>query len=411
MNNPSNTLTAPSPQKRVSTTVFPILLTISAAHLLNDTMQSVIPAIYPLLKANYQLSFTQIGLITFTFQLTASLLQPVVGLYTDRHPRPYSLAIGMIFSLAGLVLLSQATDYAFVLLAVGLVGMGSAVFHPESSRVAYLASGGKRGLAQSIFQIGGNAGSAIGPLLAALIIVPYGQSNVIWFGLAAILAMIALVRIGSWYRDNLRQRASKTTTDADTPSSGLSTQKVRLSVAILLVLIFSKYFYMASITSYLTFYLIDTFQVSVQQSQVYLFVFLAAVAAGTLIGGPLGDRFGRKYVIWFSILGVAPFTLLLPYVDLAWTVALSVVIGVLLASAFPAILVYAQELMPGKVGMISGLFFGFAFGMGGLGSALLGTLADHTSITFVYRLCAFLPLLGIIAWFLPSIRSEEPFDV
>ena len=406
MHKTSGTLTAPS-KKLSPKTVLPILFTISGAHLLNDTMQSVIPAIYPLLKENYQLSFTQIGLITFTFQLTASLLQPVVGFYTDKHPRPYSLSIGMVFSLAGLVLLSQAAAYAFILLAVGLVGMGSAVFHPESSRVAYLASGGKRGLAQSIFQIGGNAGAALGPLLAALIVVPYGQSNIIWFGLAAVLAMIALVRVGGWYKDNLRQRARKVNAKDDNSSPTLATGKVRLSIAILLLLIFSKYFYMASITSYFTFYLINTFQVSVQQSQVYLFVFLAAVAAGTLIGGPLGDRFGRKYVIWFSILGVAPFTLLLPYVGLFWTVALSVVIGITLSSAFPAILVYAQELMPGKVGMISGLFFGFAFGMGGLGSALLGTLADHTSITFVYRLCAFLPLLGIIAWWLPSIKSEE----
>ena len=407
MNKATGTLTASSAKPTAQKTILPILFTISAAHLLNDTMQSVIPAIYPLLKENYQLSFTQVGLITFTFQLTASLLQPVVGFYTDKTPRPYSLAIGMVFSLAGLVLLSQAAGYALILLAVGLVGMGSAVFHPESSRVAYLASGGKRGLAQSIFQIGGNAGSAIGPLLAALIIVPYGQSNVVWFGVAAVLAMIALTRVGGWYKNNLRQRSRRPTSDIDEAPVALSPRKVRISVALLLVLIFSKYFYMASITSYLTFYLMNTFQVSVQQSQVYLFVFLAAVAAGTLLGGPLGDRFGRKYVIWFSILGVAPFTLLLPYVGLAWTVALSVVIGILLASAFPAILVYAQELMPGKVGMISGLFFGFAFGMGGLGSALLGTLADHTSITFVYRLCAFLPLLGVIAWFLPSIRSEE----
>ena len=401
----SGAVTTAPPQKLAQKTVLPILFAISFAHLLNDTMQSVIPAIYPLLKDNYALSFTQIGLITFTFQLTASLLQPVVGFYTDKTPRPYSLAAGMVFSLAGLVLLSQAAGYASILLAVGLVGMGSAVFHPESSRVAYLASGGKRGLAQSIFQIGGNAGSAIGPLLAALIIVPYGQSQVIWFGVAALLAMVALVRVGGWYKENLRQKAQRAQSD-DEPPLGLSAGKVRGSIAILLVLIFSKYFYMASITSYLTFYLIDTFQVSVQQSQVYLFIFLAAVAAGTLIGGPLGDRFGRKYVIWLSILGVAPFTLLLPYVGLYWTIGMLVIIGIMLSSAFPAILVYAQELMPGKVGMISGLFFGFAFGMGGLGSALLGKLADYTSISYVYHLCAYLPLLGIIAWLLPSIKSE-----
>ncbi|MEQ9440753.1 MAG: MFS transporter [Cyclobacteriaceae bacterium] len=402
----SGATTATLPDDRVQKTVLPILFTISFAHLLNDTMQSVIPSIYPLIKDNYQLSFTQIGLITFTFQLTASLLQPVVGLYTDKTPRPFSLAIGMVFSLVGLVLLSQAAGYALILVAVGLVGMGSAVFHPESSRVAYLASGGKRGLAQSIFQIGGNAGSAIGPLLAAIIIVPYGQSNVIWFGLAAVLAIIALIQVGGWYKNHLAYRARQPKPEVDENASGLSARRVWISIVILLILIFSKYFYMASITSYLTFYLIDTFQVSVQQSQVYLFIFLAAVAAGTLIGGPLGDRFGRKYVIWFSILGVAPFTLMLPYANLFWTAALSVVIGVILSSAFPAILVYAQELMPGKVGMISGLFFGFAFGMGGLGSALLGKLADYTSITYVYQLCAFLPLLGIVAWLLPAIKSE-----
>ena len=400
------TATVP-PQKQVQKTVLPILFTISFAHLLNDTMQSVIPAIYPLLKDNYALSFTQIGLITFTFQLTASLLQPVVGSYTDKTPRPYSLAIGMVFSLSGLVLLSQAADYAFILLAVGLVGMGSAVFHPESSRVAYLASGGKRGLAQSIFQIGGNAGAAIGPLLAAIIIMPYGQSNIIWFGLAAVLAMLALLRVGGWYKQQLEQRARRPRSTGDEISAGVSKKKVRLSIALLLVLIFSKYFYMASLTSYFTFFLIDKFDVSVQQSQIYLFVFLAAVAVGVLLGGPLGDRFGRKYVIWFSILGIAPFTLLLPYVNLFWTVALSVVIGMCLSSAFPAILVYAQELMPGKVGMISGLFFGFAFGMGGLGSALLGKLADYTSVTFVFQLCAFLPLLGIIAGWLPNLEQEE----
>ena len=406
MEQTSGAATAVPAKKLAQKTVLPILFTISFAHLLNDTMQSVIPAIYPLLKDNYALSFTQIGLITFTFQLTASLLQPVVGFYTDKTPRPYSLAIGMVFSLVGLVLLSQAAAYGVILVAVGLVGMGSAVFHPESSRVAYLASGGKRGLAQSIFQIGGNAGSAIGPLLAAVIIMPYGQSNIIWFGLAAILAMLALLRIGSWYKAHLAQRARKA------PSTGsaapvVSQKKVRTSIALLLVLIFSKYFYMASLTSYFTFFLIDKFGVTVQQSQVYLFIFLAAVAVGVLLGGPLGDRFGRKYVIWFSILGIAPFTLLLPYVNLFWTVALSVVIGTFLSSAFPAILVYAQELMPGKVGMISGLFFGFAFGMGGLGSALLGKLADHTSVTFVFQLCAFLPLLGIIARWLPNVEQVE----
>ena len=406
MENTSGAATLVTEKKAVNKTVLPILFAISGAHLLNDTMQSVIPAIYPLLKDNYALSFTQIGLITLAFQLTASLLQPVVGYLTDQRPRPYSLVAGMVFSLAGLLLLAQAAHYAFILLAVGLVGMGSAVFHPESSRVAYLASGGKRGLAQSIFQIGGNAGGAIGPLLAAIIIIPFGQGHVAWFGLAAVLAMIVLTRVAGWYQDNLQQRRSRPQSAEETPSR-LPRRTVNVTIGLLLVLIFSKYFYLASLTSYLTFFLIDKFAVSVQQSQVYLFIFLAAVAVGTLIGGPLGDRFGRKYVIWFSILGIAPFTLLLPYASLFWTVTLSVFIGLALASAFPAILVYAQELMPGRVGMISGLFFGFAFGMGGLGSALLGKLADLTSIAYVFELCAFLPLLGIVAAWLPSVAPQE----
>ena len=406
MENSSGAATLVTEKKAVNKTVLPILFAISGAHLLNDTMQSVIPAIYPLLKDNYQLTFTQIGLITLAFQLTASLLQPVVGYVTDKTPRPYSLVIGMVFSLVGLVLLAQASGYAFILLAVGLVGMGSAVFHPESSRVAYLASGGKRGLAQSIFQIGGNAGGAIGPLLAAIIIIPYGQGYVGWFGLAAVLAMIALTPVAGWYRENLQQRKSRSPS-AEAGHSRLPRRTVNITIGLLLVLIFSKYFYLASLTSYFTFFLIDKFAVSVQQSQVYLFIFLAAVAVGTLIGGPLGDRFGRKYVIWFSILGIAPFTLLLPYVDLFWTVTLSVFIGLALSSAFPAILVYAQELMPGKVGMISGLFFGFAFGMGGLGSALLGKLADVTSITYVFELCAFLPLIGVVAGWLPRVSPQE----
>ena len=406
MENTSGATTLVTEKKAVNKTVLPILFAISGAHLLNDTMQSVIPAIYPLLKDNYQLTFTQIGLITLAFQLTASLLQPVVGYATDKTPRPYSLVIGMIFSLVGLVLLAQASGYAFILLAVALVGMGSAVFHPESSRVAYLASGGKRGLAQSIFQIGGNAGSAIGPLLAAIIVIPYGQGYVGWFGLAAVLAMIALTPVAGWYQENLQQRKSRPPS-AEAGHSRLPRRTVNITIGLLLVLIFSKYFYLASLTSYFTFFLIDKFAVSVQQSQVYLFVFLAAVAVGTLIGGPLGDRFGRKYVIWFSILGIAPFTLLLPYVDLFWTVTLSVFIGLALSSAFPAILVYAQELMPGKVGMISGLFFGFAFGMGGLGSALLGKLADITSIAYVFELCAFLPLIGVVAGWLPRVSPQE----
>ena len=395
------------PKALAQTTVYSILFTISFTHLLNDMMQSVIPAIYPLMKQNFHLSFTEIGLITFTFQLTASLLQPFVGHYTDKTPRPYSLAIGMGFTLTGLISLSIASSFAAILISVSLIGMGSSVFHPESSRVAHLASGGKKGLAQSIFQLGGNAGSAIGPLLAALIIVPHGQFYIIWFTLAAIVGIIVLIRVGAWYKGHLDWKMKSKTAAVPVPHKTLSRSRVIISLIILLVLIFSKYFYMASMSSYFTFYLIDKFHVSVQQSQIHLFIFLAAVAAGTLIGGPLGDRFGRKYIIWISILGVAPFTLLLPYANLFWTGVLSVIIGVIIASAFSAILVYATELVPGKVGMIAGLFFGFAFGMGGLGSALLGKLADITSVGYVFKVCAFLPLIGIITGFLPNIEKQH----
>lgn len=402
----SSTTSAPAPGAVVNATVFPILFTISFAHLLNDMLQSVIPSIYPLIKSNLHLTFSQIGLITFTFQITASLLQPFVGQYTDRYPKPYSLAIGMGFTLAGLVTLSLATGFIAILAAVALVGVGSSIFHPEASRVAHLASGGKRGLAQSIFQLGGNAGSAIGPLLAAAIIVPHGQTNAIWFGIAAILGIIVLSKVAVWYKERLILRAAKKSNTAAI-DNGLSATRVVVSIGILLVLIFSKYFYMASMSSYFTFYLIDKFHLSVQQSQLHLFIFLGSVAAGTLLGGPLGDRFGRKYIIWISILGVAPFTLLLPHVNLFWTGVLSAIIGVILASAFSAILVYAQELVPGKVGMIAGLFFGFAFGMGGLGSALLGKLADVTSIGYVFKVCAFLPLIGIITGFLPGLKEKR----
>ncbi len=391
----------------VQTTIYSILFTISFTHLLNDMMQSVIPAIYPMIKENFKLSFTEIGLITFTFQLTASLLQPFVGHFTDKTPRPYSLAIGMGFTLTGLIALSIAPSFAFILISVSLIGMGSSVFHPESSRVAHLASGGKRGLAQSIFQLGGNAGSAIGPLLAALIIIPHGQFYVAWFGLVAIIGIIVLVRIGNWYKEHLALRAKTKTSAAQTTHPALPRPRIIISLIILLILIFSKYFYMASMSSYFTFYLIDKFHVSVQQSQIYLFIFLGAVAAGTFLGGPLGDRYGRKYVIWISILGVAPFTLLLPHVDLFWTGVLSVIIGLIISSAFSAILVYATELVPGKVGMISGLFFGFAFGMGGLGSAVLGKLADMTSLEYVFNVCAYLPLIGIITGFLPNIEHSK----
>ncbi len=387
-------------------TIFPVLLAISFSHLLNDTIQSLIPSIYPIVKNTFHLNFTQIGLITLTFQLSASLLQPLVGTYTDKKPKPFSLATGMTFSLAGLILLSQSSSYFMLLLSVCLIGIGSSIFHPEASKVAYMAAGNRRGLAQSIFQVGGNAGSSIGPLLAALIIVPYGQSNILWFSLLAFLAIIVLSKLGFWYKAHLFSLQRKPVKQSSATAINLSKKRVIVSIIILLVLIFSKYFYLASMTSYYTFYLIHKFHVSVQQSQIYLFIFLLAVAAGTILGGPLGDRFGRKYVIWFSILGAAPFTLLLPHASLFFTCVLSIFIGVIIASAFSAILVYAQELLPGKVGMVSGLFFGFAFGMGGLGSAVLGALADETSIEYVYSLCAFLPLIGLLTAFLPNLKQK-----
>jgi FSR family fosmidomycin resistance protein-like MFS transporter len=382
-------------------TAFRVLLAISFCHLLNDMVQSLIPALYPILKDSFRLDFTQIGMITLVNQATASLLQPVVGLYTDRNPKPYSLAFGMLFTLVGIAMLAAAGTYSSILFAVALVGFGSAVFHPESSRVARAASGGQYGLAQSVFQVGGNAGSAIGPLVAAFVVQPRGQGSVAWFSGAALLGIVLLTRIGAWYRRNRLQRSGNK--GCAMPGHGLSRSRVAMAVVVLLILIFSKYFYLASLSSYYTFYLMSKFGVSVQNAQVLLFVFLGAVAAGTIIGGPIGDRIGRKYVIWGSILGVLPFSLLLPYVSLFWTTVLTVIIGVVLASAFSAILVYAQELMPGNVGMISGLFFGFAFGMGGLGAAVLGKLADATSIEHVYRLCAFLPAIGLLTAFLPDL--------
>jgi len=403
--------TNPNPQSAAvsaSQTVYPILFAISISHLLNDLIQSVIPAIYPLLKENYVLSFTQIGIITLIFQLTASILQPFVGLYTDKHPNPRSLAIGMFLSLAGLLCLAFASNFYYILASVSLIGMGSSVFHPEASRVAHMASGGKKGLAQSIFQVGGNAGSAAGPLLAALIVVPFGQKYIGWFGVMAVIGMIVLTFVGNWYQQNLHLKAPKKPTG--TAAEGqltLSRKKVVTSIVILLVLIFSKYFYMASMTSYFTFYLIDKFQISVQQSQIYLFAFLASIAAGTILGGPLGDRYGRKLIIWVSILGAAPFTLMLPHVGLTMTIVLAIFIGLIISSAFSAILVYATDLIPGKVGLVAGLFFGFAFGMGGVGSAILGWLADKTSIEYVYQVCAYLPLIGIITGFLPNIEGTK----
>lgn len=388
-------------------TVFTVLFTISFSHLLNDMLQAVVPSVYPLIKAKFHLTFTQIGLITLTYQLTASVLQPFVGFYTDRKPRPYSLAIGMGFTLLGLVAVAYAGSFVNMLLAVSLIGIGSSVFHPESSRVAHLASGGKKGLAQSIFQLGGNAGSAIGPLLAAIIIVPHGQTYIVWFCLAALLGIIVLTGIAKWYQQQLALKAQNKVKAVVEIHQNLSRNRILFSLFILLILIFSKYFYLASMTSYYTFYLINKFHVTLQQSQVYLFTFLGSVAAGTLLGGPLGDRFGRKYIIWISILGAAPFTLALPFASLFWTGVLSVIIGLIISSAFSAILVYATELVPGKVGLIAGLFFGLAFGMGGIGSAVLGKLADQTSVIYVFRVCAFLPLIGIFTSFLPNLERKK----
>jgi FSR family fosmidomycin resistance protein-like MFS transporter len=389
--------------------IVPVLLAISFSHLLNDTIQSLLPAIYPILKSSYHLTFAQVGLMTLTLQLTASLLQPMVGLYTDRHHTPYSLVAGMGFSLVGLLLLAVAGRLGSLLLAAGLVGVGSSVFHPESSRVARMASGGRHGLAQSVFQVGGNIGSSMGPLLAAFLVLPRGQLSVAWCSLVALLAMIVLYRVGGWYQQHRPAstiRAAAGSAPMEFGHPGLSRRRILLSIAVLVALIFSKYFYLASLSSYYTFYLISKFHVSVREAQVDLFIFLASVAAGTILGGPIGDRFGRKLVIWFSILGVFPFTVLLPHVGLFWTRILTVFIGLVLASAFSAIVVYAQELVPGRVGMISGLFFGFAFGMGGLGAAVLGWLADATSIEFVYRICAFLPLIGILTAFLPDVEHH-----
>ncbi|WP_311762874.1 MFS transporter [Proteus terrae] len=386
-------------------TVFSILTAISFSHLLNDMIQSLILAIYPMLQSEFSLSFVQIGMITLTYQITASLLQPFIGLYTDKYPKPYSLPIGMGFTLTGLILLAFADTFSMLLLAAGLVGTGSSVFHPESSRVARMASGGRHGLAQSLFQVGGNLGSSLGPLLAALLIAPYGKGNVGWFSLAALLAIVVLLQVSRWYK--IQQEAHKKQPKALNNKAILPRKTLFGSLAILLILIFSKYFYLASISSYYTFYLIHKFGVSVQNAQIHLFVFLFAVAAGTMIGGPVGDKIGRKYVIWGSILGVAPFTLILPYASLYWTGVLTVFIGVILASAFSAILVYAQELIPGKTGMVSGLFFGLAFGMGGIGAAVLGYIADQKSIEYVYHICAYLPLLGIFTILLPNIGVDK----
>jgi FSR family fosmidomycin resistance protein-like MFS transporter len=402
-----------APADAGSKTVFKILLSISVCHLLNDTLQSLMPAIYPLLKSSFHLDFGQIGLIALTVQLTASLLQPVVGLYTDHRPQPYSLAVGMSITMIGLLAFSMAPSYGTVLAAAALVGIGSAIFHPESSRVARMASGGQHGMAQSLFQLGGNAGSALGPLLAFVFIK--GQSSIAWFSFLALLAIVLLTNIGTWFRRNESLHPKSITFDpehlAHTGSvhshAALSPKKIAWSLAILVALMFSKFFYLSSLMSYYTFYLMGKFHLSIQNAQLHLFIFLGAVAAGTFIGGPVGDKLGRKYVIWCSILGVLPFTLLLPYANLFWTSILSVIIGLILASAFSAILVYAQELMPGRIGAVSGLFFGIAFGMGGVGAAILGKLADLTSINFVFQVCAFLPAIGILTAFLPDLGPAK----
>ena len=385
-------------------TVFAILFSISFAHLLNDLLQSVIPSVYPILKEKYQLTFAQIGLITFFFQLNASILQPFVGYYTDKHPKPFSQIYGMFFSLCGIILLSFASGFYSIVAAVSLVGIGSAIFHPESARVSFLASGGKRGLAQSIFQIGGNLGTALGPLLVAFFVVPNGQKYILFFVIAATIALFVIARIGIWYKKHLFVR--RNTEKKIVYYHSLTNSHVNFSIIVLLIVIFSKFFYTASLSSYYSFFLIDKFKLSVQQSQVHMFIYLIAYAAGTIIGGPLGDKIGRKYVIWLSVFGAAPFALLLPYANLFWTDILMIFIGIIISSAFPAIIVYAQELLPKKLGMVSGLFYGFAFGMGGLGSALLGKLADNTSIEYVYQICSFLPLVGIICYFLPNIKKE-----
>jgi MFS transporter, FSR family, fosmidomycin resistance protein len=379
-----------------------ILLAISASHMLNAMMQSLAPALYPVFRDQLGLTFFETGLITFTFQVTASLLQPIIGLYTDRRPQPFSLPVAMLFTLCGLALLAFGRGYPLLLASVALIGIGSAIFHPEASRVARAASGGRHGFAQSLFQVGGNFGQSLGPLMAAFIVVPFGQTSVVWFTALALLAIAILTRVSVWF-------AAHRVAPKSAPTMALPTlpRVVARSIAILVVLVFSKVFYLSSLSSYYTFYLIQTFQVSVQDSQVYLFVFLGAVAAGTFVGGPLGDRFGRKFVIWGSIVGVLPFTLLLPHLSLFWTALDSIAIGLILASAFSAIVVYAQELVPGNVGAIAGLFFGLSFGLGGIGAALLGALADMTSLTFVYKVCAFLPAIGLLTYFLPNIRSRR----
>jgi FSR family fosmidomycin resistance protein-like MFS transporter len=402
-----NQATAISRSATVSQTAFTILFAISFCHLLNDMMQSVLTALYPMLRSSYALSFGQIGLLTFTYQVTSSLLQPIVGNITDNSPKSYSLVAGMGLTLVGLVLLAFAGSYTLLLFAAALIGTGSSVFHPESSRIARMASGGKHGLAQSVFQVGGNLGNALGPLLAAFIVLPGGQSSVAWFSSIALLAMLVLYNVGKWHKAYGLARLNSRGRDAVRGASSPHTKHVLKPIIVLLVLIFSKYFYSVSLTSYYSLYLIDRFHITIQSAQIHLFVFLGAAAVGTIVGGPIGDRIGRKHVIWGSIVGVLPFTLVLPYANLFWTGVLTVPIGLILASAFPAIIVYAQELLPGRTGTVAGLFFGFGFGMAGLGAAVLGGLADIVGINVVYQICAFLPLIGVLAVFLPNIESKR----
>ena len=397
----------PSQTSAAEQTVFAVLFAISFSHLLNDTIQALIPSLYPLLKQSQGLTFGQLGMVTLTFQCTASLLQPLVGLYTDKRPLPYSLAVGMGLTLVGLLMLSQAHNYSMIIISAALVGMGSAIFHPEASRVAHMAAGRSRGLAQSVFQVGGNAGSALGPLLAALFIVPHGQGHVAWFSLVAALGMFVLWHIGTWVSRRMQHQKRHASTSSLKPLTLLPRKIIIFSLLVLVALTFSKYVYLVSLTNYYTFYLMERFHVSVQASQIYLFAFLLAVAVGTIAGGPIGDRIGRKRVIWASILGVAPFSLWLPYASLPVTVVLTVIIGLVLASAFSAILVYAQELLPGKVGLIAGLFFGLAFGIAGIGAAVLGEVADHKGIIAVFHGCAWLPLIGMLTIFLPDIEGSR----
>jgi MFS transporter, FSR family, fosmidomycin resistance protein len=387
-------------------TTFAVLFAVSFCHLLNDMMQALLPAIYPTLKSEFHLSFLQIGFVTMASQMTASLLQPAVGFYADKRPMPFSLPIGMVFTLFGLVTLSIAQSYGIILAAAAMIGLGSSVFHPESSRVARMASGGRYGLAQAMFQVGGNIGSAFGPLTAAIVVMRWGQRSIAWYSLAALTAIFVLANVGVWYKRHGLTRLKNAARHLD-DTSGLSRREIITAIAILLLLIFSKYFYLTGLTNYYTFYLIHKFHVSVESAQLHLFGFLAPVAIGTFLGGPLGDRFGRKYVIWFSILGALPFTLMLPYANLFWTGVLAAIIGMVISSAFAAIVVYGQELLPSKVGLIAGLFFGFSFGMAAIGAAVLGKIADMTSIEFVYSVCSFLPLLGLFAAFLPNIETPR----